>query len=213
MAGDSLTMGAVPSSCVPYPCTIKLTQLLQARLGDKANAVSAGLPGSGIYVTGRLCQYCAPTTFGPFLQDELKHAGGPWNVVVIMIGINDLGTGHRSADEVMAGLQPLVTGVLNTGVPVFVIPPLPAPGNTGSQEAERRKLACLIINAATQWANSTKGAGPQMYAVDLQSGPMDFDKMSIAEQAAWLDDGLHLTPYGYDQLGQYVYDAIASRLC
>jgi hypothetical protein len=25
-------------------------------------------------------------------------------------------------------------------------------------------------------------------------GPMDFWKMSIAERAQWLDDGLHLTP-------------------
>eukprot|EP00879_Flechtneria_rotunda_P002424 GHRR01002621.1.p1 GENE.GHRR01002621.1~~GHRR01002621.1.p1 ORF type:complete len:222 (+),score=52.43 GHRR01002621.1:214-879(+) len=42
-AGDSLTLGAVPSLCEKHPYSIKLTQLLQARLGDGAKAVTAGV--------------------------------------------------------------------------------------------------------------------------------------------------------------------------
>eukprot|EP00879_Flechtneria_rotunda_P000522 GHRR01000626.1.p1 GENE.GHRR01000626.1~~GHRR01000626.1.p1 ORF type:complete len:336 (+),score=76.84 GHRR01000626.1:214-1221(+) len=207
-AGDSLTLGAVPSLCEKHPYSIKLTQLLQARLGDGAKAVTAGLGGGGIYVNGS--KY--PVTFAPFFLDQLLNHG-PWNVVVIMVGINDLGKG-ASADAVMAGLQPIVTRALSAGDPVFWIPPLPAPGFvTNTREAERKKLAGLILDEASQWADSTQGKGPQIYVLDLESGPLDFTQLSAADQSIWLDDGLHLTEYAYDQLGEYVYDAIASHLC
>jgi hypothetical protein len=47
----------------------------------------------------------------------------------------------------------------------------------------------------------------------LQAGPLDFYKMSPEDRARWLDDGLHMTQYAYEQLGQYVYDEVMSHLC
>jgi hypothetical protein len=50
-------------------------------------------------------------------------------------------------------------------------------------------------------------------ANSLQAGLMDFYKMSAEDRSKWLDDGLHMTQYAYEQLGQYVYDEVLSHLC
>jgi hypothetical protein len=45
-----------------------------------------------------------------------------------MIGINDLLRGGRSADDIMAGLKPMVAKVLASNTPVILMPPFAAPG-------------------------------------------------------------------------------------
>lgn len=67
-----------------------------------------------------------PVTFGPWLDTYMDQ--GPWNVVVIMIGINDLLRGSRAADDIMNGLTPMIQKVLATNTPVILIPPFAAPG-------------------------------------------------------------------------------------
>lgn len=67
-----------------------------------------------------------PVTFGPWLDSYM--AQGPWSVVVIMIGINDLLRGSRSADDIMDGLRPMVEKVLAANTPVILVPPFAAPG-------------------------------------------------------------------------------------
>jgi hypothetical protein len=47
----------------------------------------------------------------------------------------------------------------------------------------------------------------------LQAGAMDFYAMSDAERSRWLDDGLHLTEYAYDQMGEAVFKELVSHLC
>ena len=53
--------------------------------------------------------FSVPVTFGPWLDTYLDQ--GPWNVVVIMIGINDLLRGGRAADDIMGGLTPMIQKV------------------------------------------------------------------------------------------------------
>lgn len=37
--------------------------------------------------------------------------------------------------------------------------------------------------------------------------------MSPEQRAQWLDDGLHLTQYAYEQLGTFVYDEVMCHMC
>lgn len=42
---------------------------------------------------------------------------------------------------------------------------------------------------------------------------MEFYGMSGSDRSRWLDDGLHLTQYGYEQLGDFVYQELSKHLC
>ncbi|WIA15988.1 hypothetical protein OEZ85_012727 [Tetradesmus obliquus] len=209
-AGDSITQGSVPSRGFNYPYAIKLEELLRKKLGPRTRAIDAGLGGGGIYQTGFNIQ----KRFPEFYREQL--AFRQWDVAVIMIGINDLLRGGTPAAEIMAGLQPLLDETLAKGIPVVSIPPFAAPGfvaETDSKEAERKKMAELLKAAAAARAAATGGQGPQIWVLDLQAGPLDFYKMSPEERSRWLDDGLHMTQFAYEQLGQYVYDEVMSHLC
>lgn len=67
-----------------------------------------------------------PVTFGPWLDTYMGQ--GPWDVVAIMIGINDLLRGGRAADDIMNGLKHMIEKVLATQTPVILMPPFAAPG-------------------------------------------------------------------------------------
>jgi lysophospholipase L1-like esterase len=51
-----------------------------------------------------------------------------WDVVVIMVGINDLLAGGRKADEVMGALTAFYTRCTDAGMSVVAISPMSAPG-------------------------------------------------------------------------------------
>jgi lysophospholipase L1-like esterase len=53
---------------------------------------------------------------------------GPYNVVTVAVGINDLLRGGYMADQIMSLLTGLYDKILWKGYPVIAIPPLPAPG-------------------------------------------------------------------------------------
>jgi hypothetical protein len=67
-----------------------------------------------------------PTTFPPFINSYLSQSA--WNVAVVMIGINDLLRGGKPALDIMGGLTPIVTDIIDRGIPVVLVPPLSAPG-------------------------------------------------------------------------------------
>jgi lysophospholipase L1-like esterase len=67
-----------------------------------------------------------PVTFGPWLDTYMDQ--GPWSVVVIMIGINDLLRGGKPAQDIMTGLEPMIAKVVATNTPVILMPPFAAPG-------------------------------------------------------------------------------------
>ena len=51
-----------------------------------------------------------------------------YNVIVVMVGINDVLAGGRSANDVMSALQGFYEELLSTGASVVAITPLGAPG-------------------------------------------------------------------------------------
>jgi len=208
--GDSITQGSVPSKNLNHPYTIKLQQVLEPALQTRVRAVDAGLGGGGVFMPG----FSFPVTFGPWLDTYMGQ--GPWDVVVMMIGINDLLRGGKPADDIMNGLKPMIEKVLATKTPVILIPPFAAPGfvqENDSKEGERKKLAQLFRSYCQQHATRTGGVGPQVWMLDLQASPFDFYPMSAEERSKWLDDGLHMTELAYDTIGQLVAQDISRRTC
>lgn len=44
-----------------------------------------------------------------------------------------------------------------------------------------------------------------------QAGPLNFNDMGDEQRKQWLDDGLHFTQHGYDQLAGHIANAISSN--
>lgn len=208
--GDSITEGSVPSRGFNHPYTIQLQNILRSKFPSTNIVIdNQGVGGSGIYATG----FHKPTTVVPVAQDSIasaKRVGRMYDVVVVMVGINDLLRVGKSADEVMSGLDSIYAMALDGGANVVAIPPLGAPGFVSRddyKEGERKKLAQKIKDAAA--AQNSQRSSPKMEVLDLQSGPLNFYDMDGATRSQWLDDGLHLTQHGYDQLAGYIADAVA----
>eukprot|EP00877_Chromochloris_zofingiensis_P003696 jgi/Chrzof1/13327/Cz07g29010.t1 len=205
--GDSITAGAVPSANSNHPYTMQLQKALQDKLGGKYSVgiTNAGVGGAGIFMSG----FNDPITLVPKAQQEIKSAaaaGINYKWVVVMLGINDLLRGGKTADEIMPGIKQIWQMALDKGSNVLAIPPLPAPGfvsKNDPKELERIKLARLIRAAAASW-NNGHSQGPKVNVLDLQSGPLNFWSMSESDRNNWLDDGLHLKAAAYDRLGTMI---------
>ncbi|KAI8466720.1 MAG: SGNH hydrolase-type esterase domain-containing protein [Monoraphidium minutum] len=171
---------------------------------------NAGVGGAGIFASG----FRNPTTLLPWLREQLSR-GVQYDWVIALMGINDLLREGKPADQIMAGLQEVYLQSLLSGANVMAIAPLPAPGfvsQSDFKEGERLKLHDLIRGAAQTW-NSQNPMGPMFIVGDLGvEGPMDFWKMSPRERGQWLDDGLHLTPKGYDWMGRLIADDLFSMI-
>lgn len=88
---------------------------------------AAGVGGAGIFMSG----FNDPITLVPKAQQEIKSAaaaGINYKWVVVMLGINDLLRGGKTADEIMPGIKQIWQMALDKGSNVLAIPPLPAPG-------------------------------------------------------------------------------------
>lgn len=73
------------------------------------------------------CMYWLPL-YSTCLHTHTHTTQGPWSVVVMMIGINDLLRGGKPAQDIMDGLAPMIDRVLATRTPVILMPPFAAPG-------------------------------------------------------------------------------------
>lgn len=72
-----------------------------------------------------------PITLIPKAEQEIKaaaSAGYSYKWVVVLLGINDLLRGGKTADEIMPGLKQIWQMALDKGSSVLAIPPFAAPG-------------------------------------------------------------------------------------
>jgi lysophospholipase L1-like esterase len=85
-----------------------------------AYGCAAAIGGAGMFQTyqGRR----VPDAAEPFLRRQR------YDMVVVLVGINDLLAGGRKADEVMGALQGLYKRIADTGANILAVSPLGAPG-------------------------------------------------------------------------------------
>ncbi|WIA15985.1 hypothetical protein OEZ85_012724 [Tetradesmus obliquus] len=212
--GDSITEGSVPSKNTNHPYTIQLEQQLRKlRPNARITIDNEGVGGAGIFAVGFHKQTTIPPLAERAIQRAKRH-GTPYDYVIVMLGINDLLRMGKSAEEVKGGLQQIYGWALDAGSNVIAIPPFGAPGFVSKddyKEGERKKLADMVRGMAAG-ENSRRASSPKVAVLNLQATTMDFYNMDDAERSRWLDDGLHLTEFGYDVLGRAVARAIDRNL-
>jgi lysophospholipase L1-like esterase len=119
--GDSNTNGQIPASDDRFPANVRWTGVLQSALGDNSYIIEEGMGGRTVNLddsdrTSRNGQ----VYFEPCVESHM-----PLNLVVIMLGTNDLKVKfHRSIAEIVSGLEQLVQFAQAKNVPVLLISPI-----------------------------------------------------------------------------------------
>ena len=128
--------------------------MLQRRLlaegdDDVISVVNQGIAGNMVTRVGRLPGGCAPCDGPPAIdrldEDVLSQPG--LRAVVLLEGINDLGGGGATAEEVIAGMQEIVDRVHDEGIPIIGATLTPSGGaeeglaNYGTAETDARRRA------------------------------------------------------------------------
>ena len=126
--------------------------------------------------------------------------------VVILAGTNDLHTlrhagGHRSAEDVVEDVKTLHKRALASGARTLALT-VPQP----AFESVRPQIA-LGRGEINDGLRMFAEASVNVSLVDLELALPHLNASEAERQRLW-DDGLHLTPAGYDQLADAVYDAL-----
>eukprot|EP00929_Paragymnodinium_shiwhaense_P084002 TRINITY_DN4489_c0_g3_i1.p2 TRINITY_DN4489_c0_g3~~TRINITY_DN4489_c0_g3_i1.p2 ORF type:complete len:380 (+),score=62.92 TRINITY_DN4489_c0_g3_i1:98-1237(+) len=115
---------------------------------------------------------------------------GPFDLVIIMAGTNDLGR-NDAPHEILRSVKQLHKECHQRNIPTVAVAPPPAPVRTPMQEAIRVQLATLI----SQWAAS-ETEGHVVY-----QDPAAFVPATPNFGWIWEADRLHFTPAGSRSLG------------
>ncbi|GLC37015.1 hypothetical protein PLESTB_001401400 [Pleodorina starrii] len=193
--GDSLTEGYYNYGIHFHPYSNKLEELLNSN-GYSAKVHERG--NSGERVMGGMERRL------PQLLHQFERNGIRLNWVIVLGGTNDLGYG-ADPNSVYAGLQSLYAACHSHGARVLALTVLQNAGSNGDLIDDRTRLNDLIRGTP---------AGGQDYVTVLdveRQLPYPRSREDAQALALW-DDMLHLTPAGYDALGQIVYDTLKGML-
>ena len=143
--GDSITDGTLSTLNGDDRWPDVLSRRLHAAYGNRVSVVNAGIGGNRILTPEN---YPPPKPFsgGPSALQRLERdvfGLSGISAVVLLEGINDISAG-ASADEIIAGLRELVRRVHAKGLKIVgatITPSLGANGNSGTPEANQRRLA------------------------------------------------------------------------
>ncbi|KAG2497736.1 hypothetical protein HYH03_004470 [Edaphochlamys debaryana] len=191
--GDSLTEGYYNGGMGFHPYSQKLTELF-GQAGVDVKVHQHGV--SGECVVGGMGDRL------PLVLQQTELEGKRYEWAVVLGGINDLGYG-ATARRTYGGLKELYGMCHAHGARVLALTCLQTAWTKPGEVDERSKLNDLIRDAPKEM--------PYVKVADLEAAlpyPSDSDKEG---QACW-DDGLHLTPKGYDVIAQVVFDALKDSL-
>jgi lysophospholipase L1-like esterase len=117
--------------------------------GDVVSVVNQGIAGNMVTRVGRLAGGCTPCDGPPAIdrldEDVLSQPG--LRAVVLLEGINDIGGGGATAEEVIAGMEEIVDRVHDQGIPVIGATLTPSGGaeeglaNYGTAETDAQRRA------------------------------------------------------------------------
>ena len=206
--GDSLTAGFWAGGSRFHPSAPRIS----ARLGGCV-VDHIGLSG---YTSAQMVQTLASNktdetgdidaTARRWVSLEKALTSTPYTHVVILAGTNDLHTlrhagGHRSAEDVVDDVTTLHKRALASGARTLALTvPQPAFESIRPQMALGRGE---INGGLRRFAEATQNVS----LLDLDIALPHLNASEAERQRLW-DDGLHLTPAGYDQLADAVYDAL-----
>jgi len=197
--GDSLTAGFAANGVLFEPYGRAMAEKLGA-FGVDCQVSICGLSGktakemvqtassSLIDVVGSKGKGLART-----LEEE-----GPFDLVMIMAGTNDMGHGHNQPD-ILQDVEQLHRFCHERGVPTLALAPPPAPVGGSSREVERKSLVASLRSALLRLPGTIGIVDPA-------------DIVPSNSTNLWEDDGLHFSPEGSRQLGAGLATLASARL-
>jgi lysophospholipase L1-like esterase len=202
--GDSNTWGADPKTGLRYPADRRWTGVAQAILGDSYYLIEEGL-------CGRTTMYTdpeKPRKNGKEFLDVILHTHKPLDLIIIMLGTNDLKTRYNVNDsEIGKGIEELVWIAQNFLEPddeqrfpkVFIIAP-PLVKEIAEQDDPR------LIDASRK---------SKLFASKYSEIARDYNCafLDASEIIEFSDiDGYHLDESAHKKLGQAVAKHIKNIL-
>jgi hypothetical protein len=208
--GDSMTAG--------FPC-----------YEPYAKSMVSTLAATGIYAEVVGCGLCGLTAVemargldSPQLQDQFGRMGpglrhlleeqGPFDLVIVMAGTNDLGVPHATAEEVLASLQSMHGACWATGTPsvALSVPESSVTGTTQYPEAAVKWHA--INNGLAAWAQAEQRENSHTRPFFVNTARLvSFDHAARA-RGLWDPDSLHFTAAGSQEFGSKLAPVIAPCL-
>ncbi|CAF2649292.1 unnamed protein product [Rotaria sp. Silwood2] len=195
--GASLTEGFYANGCSFHPYTIRLSQLLRS-LFTTVDIDNAGLSGEAVLSDTMLSR----------LQRLLSSAANKYDWVLILAGTNDTMRDQQEASRIFDRYKLLINECHKHGARVLsmTLPetmcPRESPLDTRRQEFNRLLREELISN------NNNNN---NIVVLDVDQ-LLPHHSLSHDERRQIWDDEVHLTPQGYDRLGQLIYDALKPYL-
>jgi hypothetical protein len=194
-----------------------------------AKSLISTLAGTGISAEVVGCGLCGLTAVemargldSPQLQDLFGRVGpglrkllleeGPFDLVIIMAGTNDVAMPHISPDEVLASLKNMHAACWEAGAPTVAlsVPESSVTGTTQYPQAAQKWHA--VNDALDAWAKAEQGERSLTSPFFVNSATLvSFDDAARA-RGIWDQDSLHFTDVGSAEFGSKLAPIIASHL-
>jgi len=194
-----------------------------------ANSLVSTLVHEGISAEVIGCGLCGLTALemargldAPQLQDGFGRVGpglrsfitehGPFDLVMIMAGTNDVAAPHSSVQEVLASLKSMHTACWEEGIPTVALS-VPESSVTGTTKYPQAATKWHAINdALVDWACAEEGELSLTSAFFVDSaGLVSFDN-EACDRGLWDPDSLHFTTAGSRLFGKKLAPIVASHL-
>jgi lysophospholipase L1-like esterase len=199
--GDSLTFGAPPDDMPRHARNDRWPMALQIGLGHEYEVIPEGL-------NGRTTVFGDPITSflraGSDALPTLLHTHQPLDLVIVMLGVNDIMVAERSARAATRGMARLVEIIRThpyldpSWTPEILLVAPPPPITDAAGEITERDLT------------ETRQLGPRYEALAGALGTGFFDGGTVTTGA--LPDGVHLSAEGSSALGTALVDVVHARI-
>ncbi|KAF6841356.1 GDSL-like Lipase/Acylhydrolase [Colletotrichum plurivorum] len=183
--GDSLSAGYSANGTVFHPYSIALTKKLSRDLSNtQVVAVDYGMPGDVV-------------SQGAFAQRfETEVSGKNYDWVVVLGGTNDLVL-NIPPERIFESLKRVWDSAISKGSKVLALTVPERSTKNESLNDRQRQLNNAIL----------KHKSPNYHAFDLMP-KLPYHNLTDRQRRRYWDDGVHLTPAGYDWLGTLVAEVL-----
>lgn len=199
--GASLTEGFHAGGVRFHPYTIRLSELLKSS-NRSAKIDNAGVSGEAVL----------STTMLPRLKQLLSSAKTNFDWVLILAGTNDTMRDQQKASLVFDGYKLLINECHKHGARVLcmTLPETECPKET-PYDTQRQEFNRLLREELVPTANDNTQNNNNILVLDVDR-LLPLHSLSNSEKKEIWDDGLHLTPKGYDRLGELIYETLKPYL-
>jgi len=195
--GDSLTEGWTNEGSLMHPYANRL-QLLLRQVNPTVEVIESGVSGERVLVSmeSRLASELA----------DAQSRGSKYDWVLLLAGVNDIGYG-RPAEAVFSGLRRMYQEVGRHGARLVAMTCMENAGTPLSPRDPQRVHLNIHIREYCARHNGPHGA----LLLDLEK-LIPYASASPEERSAMFDDGLHLTPKGYDRMSDLLHELLKDKV-